>query len=627
MGTCLARSVDWREGCSCFKGPLRLYVDSQDSPWHFFSTPDLNSPGETNSPMKRARTWSSSQQKERYRKFQHLLSSPKRLKADELDFGELSLHERASSIMHHWKFRGAYRPITAFYEFERKLGEGAFGSVSKWRLHASTQAVAVKQIKWRKIWHGFFRNRAAEQAIRKELKLLLVLDNPFIIKFREWFEDLCKGIFFVMELCSGPSLQSILEDVCKQSDELRREKLPKFRRHFREISYAISYLYGMEPPVVHRDLKPENILLADCTEHGTVRLIDFGLASWKTDEDAPLAVGTMVFMAPETFTNVNVELDQQTDVWALGVILMWMMTALQSGSLQHPCLDQDEGREFDVKWIALYNAFRDQVPWNRSLIPDYLAVAPILDKVLVYQPEERCHAYSILEDPWLCVSDPAISASAELLERGSLLYNLRTFGDLTDLEKKIVSLVADHAPDSKLALLRRTFRAFDTSRQGVLNVSELIEGFRRHDVQISEELIRDLFNAVDIDHNKVISYQEWLAATIGPGILDSEAALEACFRRLDPEANGCITREDLIRAVGEEGADEVFAIDEDSFFAIDEITFEEFKDMARKIGEKRAGTSQSSRRAISVIGTAESLAASVRPKRNTVTLTTTGAVA
>ena len=34
-------------------------------------------------------------------------------------------------------------------------------------------------------------------------------------------------------------------------------------------------------------------------------------------------------MAPETFTNVNVKLDQQTDVWALGVILMWMMTALQ----------------------------------------------------------------------------------------------------------------------------------------------------------------------------------------------------------------------------------------------------------------------------------------------------------
>ena len=69
---------------------------------------------------------------------------------------------------------------------------------------------------------------------------------------------------------------------------------------------------------------------------------------------APLAVGTMVFMAPETFINVKVELDQQTDVWALGVILMWMVTALELGSLQHPCLDRDEGQEFDVKWIALY---------------------------------------------------------------------------------------------------------------------------------------------------------------------------------------------------------------------------------------------------------------------------------
>eukprot|EP00434_Breviolum_minutum_P030817 symbB.v1.2.027251.t1/scaffold2780.1/size77252/9 len=300
--------------CSCFQGPLRFYADSQDIPWHFFSNPELNSPG-GNSPMKRARTWSSQPLKDQFRKLhQNMMASPKRLKAHELDFGDLGLHDRAHSIMTHWKFRGAYRPITAFYEFERTLGEGAFGSVSKWSMHASNQKVAVKQIKWQKIWHGAFRNRAAEKEIRKELKLLLVLDNPFIIKFREWFEDICKGIFFVMELCSGPSLQSILEDVCKQPEGLRREKLPKLRRHFREVTYAISYLHGMDPPVVHRDLKPENILLADCTEHSTARLIDFGLASLKTDEDAPLAVGTMVFMAPETFVNVKVELDQQTDV-------------------------------------------------------------------------------------------------------------------------------------------------------------------------------------------------------------------------------------------------------------------------------------------------------------------------
>ena len=151
------------------------------------------------------------------------------------------------------------------------------------------------------------------------------------------------------------------------------------------------------------------------------------------------------------------------------------------------------------------------MPWKRSLISSYPQVSSIMDKVLVYEPTERCAASTVLQDPWMVVSDPAISASAELLARGTLLYNLSTlaelfihrhqlrlilpcmvlfyvfyvisldlgtFGDLSDLEKKIVSLVADHAPDAKLALLRRTFRAFDTSNQGVLHVSELIDGFR-----------------------------------------------------------------------------------------------------------------------------------------------------
>ena len=43
-----------------------------------------------------------------------------------------------------------------------------------------------------------------------------------------------------------------------------------------------------------------------------------------------LPVGTMVFMAPETFTNPSPQLTGQTDVWALGVILTWIMTAIET---------------------------------------------------------------------------------------------------------------------------------------------------------------------------------------------------------------------------------------------------------------------------------------------------------
>ncbi|CAE7793251.1 CPK6 [Symbiodinium sp. CCMP2592] len=543
------------------------------------------------SPPQRARSWSSSTYPLRD------LLSPKRMNGAELllDGGET---HRANNILHLWKVRGAKRPITDFYTKVQVLGEGAFGTVSKWRVNGIDESadnhVAVKLIKWQAVWQGFFRNRAAEKEIRKELKLLLILDNPFIIKFREWFEDPCSGIFFVMELCTGPSLQNILEDVCALSEHSERTAyLQKLRRHFREVTYAVSYIHNFVPAVIHRDLKPENVLLASCCDHSTARLIDFGLASLKTDEDYEnLPVGTMVFMAPETFTNPSPQLTGHTDVWALGVILTWIMTAVELGSLQHPNLDREDGREFCVKWIDMYRAFKNKVPWNRALVKGHPEVASILDKVLAIDPAERCSASDILQADWMRVTDPAASASAALLEKGTLLYNLRTFTELSALEKKIVSLVADHAPDAKTALLRRTFRAFDKTNDGFLEMSELIEGFREHDVDVDEAAIREVFEAMDLDDNKLISYQEWLAATIGPKVLESEGALRACFRRLDAEANGIISRSDIERAVGEGGADQVFGPREDSFFESDcQLTFEGFKALASRIGEKRAVTS------------------------------------
>jgi len=318
-----------------------------------------------------------------------------------------------------------------------------------------------------------------------------------------------------------------------------------------------------------------------------------GLASLKTEEDIDnLAVGTMVFMAPETFTNPAAELTLHTDIWALGVILTWIMTAIELGSLQHPCLDLEDGHEFDVKWIDMYRAFRDETPWNRSLVEAHPLVAEVLDKVLVLDPAVRCSASDMLQAEWMRVTDPAASASAVLLEQGTLLYNLRTYAKLTTFEKKIVALVADHAPDAKLALLRRTFRAFDKSNDGFIEISELLDGFREHDVNIDEALLKESFEAMDIDGNRMISYHEWLAATIGPKILESDCALASCFRRLDAEANGSISRSDLERAVGEDGADEVFGSPKDAFFADDaQMSFDDFKALATKIGEKRAVTS------------------------------------
>lgn len=67
--------------------------------------------------------------------------------------------------------------------------------------------------------------------------MMMLLDNPFIIRVYEWFEDPINGIYFVMELCDGGSLQDVLEEVCKVSS--REERIQTYqerlRRNFREV--------------------------------------------------------------------------------------------------------------------------------------------------------------------------------------------------------------------------------------------------------------------------------------------------------------------------------------------------------------------------------------------------------
>lgn len=480
--------------------------------------------------------------------------------------------DRVHHVLNQWEVRGAQRPITDFYEKVQDLGEGAYGAVSKWKVKAAVGSgdsfVAVKLIKWSTVWDGPWRNKKEEENIRTELRMLLLLDHPYIIKFREWYEAPCKGIYFVTELCEGKSVQAILDEVCAmESVDQRQPYMRLFRRFFRELCYAVSYIHGLSPPVLHRDLKPDNLILRKVGDTSSVKLIDFGLATLQQGAKDGEAVGTLPFMAPELFMRTpgsDAVITEEMDVWALGVMFVWFVTAVRQGTMTHPMLKGDVAEGFEPTYYDLYVEYKEasegaRPAWNRDLFDglpdDFLQVA---DALLVHDPAKRAKAVDVMQMAWVKAEDPAAASSAALLRHGGVASNLRSYHALGKLHKQILYAMADHVDDSISTQLRSTFEALDTNKSGELSMSELLEGFARMDVDLSEEDVEGLFADLDEDGSQTITISDWLAAALGSHeVAGDKAAAKAAFLQMNSSGTGAITCEDLSKIMGASHAAEI----------------------------------------------------------------------
>ena len=72
---------------------------------------------------------------------------------------------------------------------------------------------------------------------------------------------------------------------------------------------------------MHRDIKPENLILVDNTneEELQIKLADFGLAAFTTDELLFKRCGTPGYVAPEILDDQKY--NQKVDIFSAGIIL------------------------------------------------------------------------------------------------------------------------------------------------------------------------------------------------------------------------------------------------------------------------------------------------------------------
>ncbi|MFN3478100.1 MAG: protein kinase domain-containing protein, partial [bacterium] len=119
-----------------------------------------------------------------------------------------------------------------------------------------------------------------------------------------------------MEYIEGYSLREFIEKGKNKDLNLSLEI-------FLQILDGVEYAHGKG--VVHRDLKPENIML---TKDNVVKITDFGIAfalGSHSITNPGVLMGTLAYLSPEQAQGINV--DQQTDIYSLGVILYELLTS------------------------------------------------------------------------------------------------------------------------------------------------------------------------------------------------------------------------------------------------------------------------------------------------------------
>jgi TolB-like protein/Flp pilus assembly protein TadD len=205
------------------------------------------------------------------------------------------------------------------YRITAKLGEGGMGAVYRAEDTTLNREVALKILP-----PELARSEERLERFQREAQTLAALDHPNIVTIFsvEEEDDLH---FLTMQLVEGRPLSETIPQDGMSLDALFDIAIP--------LSEALAAAH--EAGVVHRDLKPANVMVGD---DGRVRVLDFGLAKLRPQEEASVAsdlptealtqegriVGTMPYMSPEQLEGR--EVDARSDIFSLGVMLYEMVT-------------------------------------------------------------------------------------------------------------------------------------------------------------------------------------------------------------------------------------------------------------------------------------------------------------
>ena len=260
--------------------------------------------------------------------------------------------------------------VVSHYEILEEVGSGGMGTVYKARDTRLDRLVALKFLpaEWS-------RDADARERFSREAKAASAIDHPHICTIYDIGESDDGRMFIAMAFYPGQTL----------TRKVQNGALPVETALTIAIQAAEALAAAHRAGIVHRDIKPANILFDSRRQ---VKIVDFGLAKFAGGVGvtrAGVAIGTPAYMSPEQAEGLPV--DQQTDVWSLGVVLYEMLTGLRafSGDSDHA-----------VMYAVVHHQPTPLAEVRPELTEDLVAV---VDRCLEKDPKIRCsNAEGLLQD-------------------------------------------------------------------------------------------------------------------------------------------------------------------------------------------------------------------------------------
>lgn len=275
------------------------------------------------------------------------------------------------------------------YEVVERIGRGGMGSVYAARDRELDRIVAIKVLSIPNSDHD------AVSRMLREAKILARLEHPAIVPVHDVGVLPDGRVFYAMKLVRGERL----DEYARQS-----RAIPERLRVFERICEAVAFAHAAG--VVHRDLKPQNVMVGS---FGEVLVMDWGVAKLLGERptagappvtplqglnpgdpvtDHGTVLGTPGYMAPEQAAGQVAQIDERTDVYALGSILRFLLTGWTPPATRADAQVGGIRREITKPLTAITTKALANDPAAR-----YQSVAELAADIARYLNGERVTAY------------------------------------------------------------------------------------------------------------------------------------------------------------------------------------------------------------------------------------------